>query len=375
MNNPLIIGLSAGMAFLLAFQLIGSPKKHNRKANIWIGAFVATIAVAFLEIFIYNLNLQKQYPYLLDGLEMSRLLSAPTLFLSIQFFTDPNKVFRQKDLWHFLPFLLFFLFRLPQIYHGSNGQFLNDTIQQIVITIIRFILPVQSVLYWLLSYQILQKYEKNISKISSNIENIDLKWLRNFLLILVLLIVFWLNLAIFEVSFLYILTPYVYLISIIFLAHFTLKQTEIYPYKKEVLKELTAVIEESNSIEKAKYQRLTVAEMSEYKATLTAIMEQGKVYLDNDLSLPQLAQKMMISPQDLSYLINETYNENFFSFINRHRIEAAKQLLLSEKYQQLNIQGIAYEAGFNSKTTFNNTFKKQIGLTPTDFIKKELAKK
>lgn len=375
MNNPLIIGLSAGMAFLLAFQLIVSPKKHNRKANIWIGAFVATIAVAFLEIFIYNLNLQKQYPYLLDGLEMSRLLSAPTLFLSIQFFTDPNKVFRQKDLWHFLPFLLFFLFRLPQIYHGSNGQFLNETIQQIVITIIRFILPVQSVLYWLLSYQILQKHEKNISKISSNIENIDLKWLRNFLLILVLLIVFWLNLAIFEVSFLYILTPYVYLISIIFLAHFTLKQTEIYPYKKEVLKELTAVIEESNSIEKAKYQRLTVAEMSEYKATLTAIMEQGKVYLDNDLSLPQLAQKMMISPQDLSYLINETYNENFFSFINRHRIEAAKQLLLSEKYQQLNIQGIAYEAGFNSKTTFNNTFKKQIGLTPTDFIKKELAKK
>ncbi len=98
-------------------------------------------------------------------------------------------------------------------------------------------------------------------------------------------------------------------------------------------------------------------------------MQYEKVYLDNELSLPQLSEKMSISPQDLSYLINEACGENFFSFINRHRVEEAKRLLLSEKYDQLNILGIAYQAGFNSKTTFNTTFKKQVGLSPSDFVK------
>ncbi|MCC5648212.1 helix-turn-helix domain-containing protein, partial [Nostoc sp. CHAB 5824] len=58
-------------------------------------------------------------------------------------------------------------------------------------------------------------------------------------------------------------------------------------------------------------------------------------------------------------------------FINKYRIEEAKSLLFSEKFNHLNILGIAFQSGFNSKTTFNITFKKHTGLSPTDYVKSQ----
>jgi AraC-like DNA-binding protein len=377
MDNPLIIGLTTGTAFLLSFLLINAPKNNNRHANIWLGVFMATLTGAFLEIFIHNLNLQKQYTFTLDMLQLCRFLSAPTMYLSILFFTNPNKVFTRKDLWHFVPFTVFFAFRMSSILmahpdavgRGADWQFPNETMQFIVFAIIRNALPLQTIMYWILSYRKLQKHRRNIEKISATVDTINLDWLRYFLLILSILVIIWLNLAIFNITSLYDFTPYIYLASVFFLAHFALRQREIYPYEKHDLKELSAVIEDSNTPEKTKYQRLTDTETTVLKDTLNRLMQYEKVYLDNELSLPQLAEKMAISPQDLSYLINEAYGENFFSFINRHRVEEVKRLLLTEKYDQFNILGIAYQAGFNSKTTFNAAFKKQVGQSPSDFVK------
>ena len=99
-------------------------------------------------------------------------------------------------------------------------------------------------------------------------------------------------------------------------------------------------------------------------------MNHEKIYLDNDLNLPGLAHKLGIGIHDASYLINETTGDNFYNFINRYRVEEAKRLLNSSKRNELNILGIAFAAGFNSKTTFNTTFKKLVGMSPTQFCKK-----
>jgi AraC-like DNA-binding protein len=375
MNNPLIIGLTTGTAFLLSFLLINAPKNNNRHANIWLGVFMATLTGAFLEIFIHNLNLQKQYPFTLDMLQLCRFLSAPTLYLSILFFTNPNKVFTRKDLWHFVPFAVFFLFKMSSILRGSDWQISNETVQFILFATIRNALPLQTIVYWISSYKKLQKHRRNIEKISATVDTINLDWLHYFLLILSVLVIIWLNLAIFNITHLYDFTPYIYLASVFFLAHFALRQREIYPYEKHDLKELSAVIEDSNTPEKTKYQRLTDTETAVLKDILNRLMQYEKVYLDNELSLPQLAEKMAISSQDLSYLINEAYQENFFSFINRHRVEEVKRLLLTKKYDQFNILGIAYQAGFNSKTTFNAAFKKQVGQSPSHFVKTSKTQK
>ena len=65
--------------------------------------------------------------------------------------------------------------------------------------------------------------------------------------------------------------------------------------------------------------------------------------------------------------INNCFDENFYTFINRYRLEDCKAMLVNEKYNHLSILGIAFEAGFNSKTAFNTAFKKNTGLSPKEF--------
>jgi AraC-like DNA-binding protein len=144
-----------------------------------------------------------------------------------------------------------------------------------------------------------------------------------------------------------------------------LQQREIFDFNQSELKELSSV----KIDKKENSKRVSENRLSELNEKLKILMYSEKVYLDNDLSLPKLAKRLGASSNETSYLINEVYQDNFYNFINKYRIEASKDLLLSEKYSHLNILGIAYESGFNSKTTFNTTFKKYVGLSPTEFVK------
>ena len=116
-------------------------------------------------------------------------------------------------------------------------------------------------------------------------------------------------------------------------------------------------------------KRVSENRLNELDKKLQALINLEKVFLENDLSLPKLSKRMNASCNETSFVINELYRDNFYNFINKYRVEEAKILLLSEKYNQLNILGIAYESGFNSKTTFNTTFKKHTGFSPTEFVK------
>ncbi|MBC8644955.1 AraC family transcriptional regulator [Flavobacterium lindanitolerans] len=103
-------------------------------------------------------------------------------------------------------------------------------------------------------------------------------------------------------------------------------------------------------------------------------MTDEKIFLDNELSLPILADKLKISIHDTSYLINEVTGNNFYNYINSKRVEEAKRLLLSDKSEGLNMLGIAFASGFNSKTTFNTAFKKWAGLSPSQYQKQNIKK-
>jgi AraC-like DNA-binding protein len=104
-----------------------------------------------------------------------------------------------------------------------------------------------------------------------------------------------------------------------------------------------------------------------FKDELIAFMEREKPYLDSELSLPKLAEQMNVSVHFLSQVINTSLNENFFQFINRYRIEESKKLLVCDSKAHYTIVQIAYDAGFNSKTTFNTTFKKLTGISPSEY--------
>jgi AraC-like DNA-binding protein len=206
---------------------------------------------------------------------------------------------------------------------------------------------------------------KNIKQFSSSVEKNDLLWLKYFLLILLVIVFAWFNLLFFDLKKLVDLTPFLYLSSIFFLAYFSLQQREIFDFSQSELQELSSL----KIDKKENSKRVSDTRMAELNEKLKTLIQSEKIYLENDLSLPKLAKKLDATSNETSFLINEMYQDNFYNFINKYRIEEAKTLLLSEKYSQLNILGIAFESGFNSKTTFNTTFKKYIGLSPTEFVK------
>ena len=99
-------------------------------------------------------------------------------------------------------------------------------------------------------------------------------------------------------------------------------------------------------------------------------MQAHKPYLEPELSLEQLASRLMLKPRLLSQAINEILGQSFYDFINRHRIEEARRLLTNPKDEKITISEVLYEVGFNSKSSFYTLFKKYTGLTPSEFRKK-----
>lgn len=368
MNNlPPIMGITAGAALLLGFQLFFH--RANKTANRWLGIFLATLGVAMLEIFLVSQNFHVSHSKWFEIMSLSRFLTAPALYLSIRSYTSLNKGFRPSHLLHFIPFAVFTVFRLPFFITGKNFEFTDGT-AVIVFFILRMALPVQSLIYWGLSLRKLTAHAAHINEFSSSVEKTDLSWLKNFLWTLGILLFTWFNLIFFGISAIEEFTAVIYLFCIFFLSYFAFRQKEVYDYGPKELAELSGIIEEASTPLKTRQKRLSDTRMQELDSKLQIAIADEKMFLENELTLPVLASTIGCTANELSYLINELYQENFYSFINRHRVEEAKSLLLSEQFTTLNVIGIAYQSGFNSKTTFNTMFKKQTGLSPTAFVKK-----
>jgi AraC-like DNA-binding protein len=125
--------------------------------------------------------------------------------------------------------------------------------------------------------------------------------------------------------------------------------------------------------EKLKYEKnaLPAAQLQELHEQLKQLMQTQQPYSNPELTLAQLAQQLEVHPNTLSQVINTCEQKNFFDYINGHRVAAFQQLVQAPGSQQFTLLSLAYECGFNSKTSFNRNFKKVTGLSPTDYLKEQ----
>lgn len=103
---------------------------------------------------------------------------------------------------------------------------------------------------------------------------------------------------------------------------------------------------------------------------LTLFMKEEKPFLEGDISLITLANSLDVNPKTLSYVINEHMHKNFNHYINDWRIEEVKKRLNDKENSHLKMLTIAFDCGFNSKSTFNLAFKKATGLSPSEYRSK-----
>ncbi|MDX1941786.1 MAG: helix-turn-helix transcriptional regulator [Saprospiraceae bacterium] len=100
---------------------------------------------------------------------------------------------------------------------------------------------------------------------------------------------------------------------------------------------------------------------------LQQLMHEHKPFLNSNLNIEQLAKLMGISRHHLSQVLNEGLQKTYHDFVNEYRLEVAKNLLNDASKQHYSIAAIAFEAGFNSLSSFNLVFKKHLGVTPSEF--------
>lgn len=131
---------------------------------------------------------------------------------------------------------------------------------------------------------------------------------------------------------------------------------------------------EATASEPKKYSRsgLRPGQAEGYLQQLLSLLETKQPYLRRDLTIQDIAQELDIPQHHLTQTINELLEKNFYTLINEYRVEEVKKRLLDSQYHHLTVLAIAHDAGFNSKSSFNLTFKKYEGLTPSQYRKRHM---
>jgi AraC-like DNA-binding protein len=125
---------------------------------------------------------------------------------------------------------------------------------------------------------------------------------------------------------------------------------------------------------RSKYEKnmLSEDERKEYSKKIREYVVQNKPYLNPMLSLSGFAEQLALPSYVISQVLNVSFNQNFYNFINQYRIEESKKVLSNFKSKEKTILEVLLQCGFNSKSVFNSAFKKHTGITPREF-KKNIA--
>ncbi len=333
-------------------------KKSPRTSNILLSSLLIVFSILVTCSLIVSLNLLKgsqTYSKLVLLLGQTAFLVGPLLFLYIRSLLNMNFSFNKYDWLHFIPFVIAVIY--------SDG--IIQTINTLSIwtypgrLFITAAILSQNIIYLIASWKDIQSYGLTFKLFLSYIDNSRLSWVRYFTVGYILL---WS--AQLQVFFgwdilghptwcpyglsLYSVTAFVFFNGILFIA---LRKPETF-YR--VQKYQSSLLKESDK--------------EQYREKLIALMGGEKIFLNPSMTLSDIAQKLDIAPCYISQIINESFQQNFRDFINKYRIEESKRLL-TQPNQHLNILGIALDAGFNSKSAFNNAFKKHTGITPKEFKK------
>jgi AraC-like DNA-binding protein len=138
--------------------------------------------------------------------------------------------------------------------------------------------------------------------------------------------------------------------------------------RKKVVTNLEIV---SSDSEKVKYKKsnLTPDKASDFIEKMICLLTEERLYLQHDLTIQVISDKLNIPKHYLTESLNTFHGKNFYTLINEYRVLTFKELVNNKKYEEMTILGLALESGFNSKSSFNNVFKKHTGFTPSQYLK------
>lgn len=376
------IFLLAGIQGLLLFILLFT-RKQNHSANLILGV---SILVLSADLFLSAAFLNKWYldfPHLLGINYAFPFLYGPLFYLYIRALTAVDQKYDPRRLLHFIPYLIVVLFMLPDFLLNASEKiiFINNLIEKHPIGYIVFdhLKPIHGIIYTLLTIKVVKAHNFRIKDSFSNIDKINLVWLKNLVIGMVLIwsivVVSVLIDDLMNTSFSAYDSIIYFTISILVysIGYMGLSQPDIFRQCHE-----NCIVKNADEAEPGqRYRKSGLSETmaEEISSRLLYLMQKEKPYLDSELTLRSLSEKLNVSQHNLSEVINTKLGQSFFDFINSHRVEEFKKKLENPESFNYNLLAIAFDSGFNSKTSFNVIFKKFTQMTPSQYRAKILAER
>lgn len=364
------------IAILLIVAIL-TLKKGNRKANIALIIIITIYSLSSLSSFLMFSGIYKNIPTLVLIGYPFVFIVGPIYYFYVQFLLNKDLKFKIYDLLNFIP-LLYVFFKLkwflPLSYDRKISALTNAWFggHKIGLTeFIRYSIPNSiTVIYLIISFILISKTAKKLKKDSSNTDIEYLSWLKKFTILYIILVIIDVVRLGLTVIFEWnagegeIITNLLISILILYYIFQSIKNPELVFYTLPTPKN----IKKNENIKEVESKEI-VKNNADFLNKLTSFMEEEKPYLNPGLKSHELAVMLNVTPHYLSKVINHEFNVNFYSFINKYRVEEFKRKVLISENKNLTLSAVAKTVGFNSKSSFNRIFKAITNTTPREYLK------
>ncbi|RDY61538.1 AraC family transcriptional regulator [Flagellimonas nanhaiensis] len=341
----LVIISSAGLLHGFAFAIyLGFLKKKKTTANYLLALILVFMAFRIGKSVMLNFGEDLEPIFIFAGLAFL-LLIGPLVRWYVSGMTEVNFKLPKYYLLELAPFILLFI---SSFFVTKNWFETNSKGVIIVFSSVLIFIYLHFAFYILVANRLVQKVKKNHPKEQqTKSQKVIISWLR---LLVIGLAIIWVSyfLNIIEDAVPYVVGPIMYSMVVYFLSFkaFQLKVTDI-----------------DGSVFKKN-------DDSQLFAQISKLVVEDKMFLEADISLSSLSKLIGKSTQKTSEVINQYAKQNFNDFINYHRIQESKRMLLGDAGKNYKISTIAFDSGFSSLSSFNSAFKKFEGTTPSSYSKR-----
>jgi AraC-like DNA-binding protein len=361
MNESVLNGiLIFSILQAVLFSLLSFARKKKSLPDLLIGSWMCLLAVQAIFIFFIHNNLVTGiftlFPVILT------LAYGPLQFFYVYVICSGDTKIKLKGLLHFVPFLVALITAILL------------SISEMYIKILAISSSISGLTYCFITLYILRKHSMNIRNRFSFTEKINLSWLNKLVFGLLLLwsgvavLVFLRRIFSFNLSLEWFYTAIP--VFIFYIGFNGIKQQVIYPFYINVLEPagLTAKHKKAGSAKKG-YRKsgLQNIQMQAIHDKMVNAMQVGNLFMNPDLSLQEMSDTLKIPSHHITQTLNEFTSQNFYDFVNGYRVDEFKKRVEKGDADSFSLLGIAFDCGFNSKSSFNRIFKNTTGQTPSGY--------
>jgi AraC-type DNA-binding domain-containing proteins len=327
----------------------------KRISNILLGSFFISIALNLLDLFLLKTGAYFSHPRVAGWGICFPLLFGPFIYLYTKSVLNKEFSLTAKSWKHFLPFIVFFFgteyyFQIQPtnveeriLFNAVHNHF------QISVSIVSILIFILFLLYVISSLKLVSSYKMKARQHFSNNTQINVSWLfSTILFFLSIIIITIVNGLLAQTAFanysligfnIVILTMLVFVIKVLLKA---LQKANFFSFSDEgqYNNNLPSIPQVGKTDTENKADNILYNERKELAQRVVAYMQSNKPYLEPELSLEQLSSQLLVKPRVLSQAINDVLGQNFYDFINRHRIEEASRLLTHPKDEKITIGGV-----------------------------------